>query len=133
MGHHRGEEDQGPGRRRLPLAVDVGLDRAFLDDDQLFVLVRVRRMGRAARLERGGVVLELVERRGRRREDARRAPCSVGVSGTDSHVNKADFISRPSLAAVCVATAAPAAMTTAAPSAAVRTIRIDPPRVRAEL
>ena len=68
--HHRGEEDQRPGRRRLPLAVDVGLDRAFLDDDQLFVLVGVRRMRRAARLERGGVVFELVERRGRRREDA---------------------------------------------------------------
>ena len=95
--HHRGEEHQRSGRCHLPLAVHVGLDLAGLDDQQFLVPVRMRGVRRAARIQRRRVVLEFVEGGRRGREHGSPGTLLGRRSGTDSQVNSADFISRPSL------------------------------------
>lgn len=55
--------------KALRIAVDLGLERTFFDDDQFVVGLRLRRMRCRAGIDGRGMAIELGERRGRAIEE----------------------------------------------------------------
>src|SRR5205823_6675121 len=71
----RGLKDDSAGADAARRPILKRLERSLLDDEQLFVLMLMRRVRRLTGIERGNMNLELVERRRRGSHDlAHRTP-----------------------------------------------------------